>query len=118
LCSSCAGIAGLLFQNKDSKNSINEWTPGAVRSRFRRAEKELGFRIQQKALRHYWGTQYLKSGGQAAQGAALMGHSDTRMILNHYSGIEDEHAHLIEAARVKAIPFERKANLLQLADDV
>jgi integrase len=100
--------SGLPFQNKDSKNSTNEWTTAAVRSRFRRAEQDLGFRIQQKALRHYWGTQFLKSGGQAAQGAAFMGHSDTRMILGHYQCVGQDQEHLIaEANRVKAIRFEQ-----------
>lgn len=103
---------GLLFQNPQSKQSDNGWTPAAVRSRFIRAEKSLGFKIQQKGLRHLFATEYLKKSQSVAGGMALLGHTSPKMIMVNYNKIlQDKHHILEEANRVKAVrPARTKAS--------
>jgi len=90
---------GLLFQNPRARSESGAWDSDSIRSRFRRAEKKLGFRIQQKNLRHMWATKYLKKGGNAAAGAALMGHANARMILLNYSHVQQDLDYLKQEAQ-------------------
>ena len=100
---------GLLFQNPQSRQSNNAWTPAAVRSRFRRAEETLGFRIKQRGLRHYFATEFLTAGGSLISGSILMGHSSTKMIDRNYQDVIKNRQHLLDQANiVRAIKLTKK----------
>jgi site-specific recombinase XerD len=101
---------GLLFQNPNGRRGDRAWTPAAVRSRFRRAEEELGFRIEHRSLRRYWATEFLKRTNDVASGAALMGHSSPRMLLEVYQKIAKDTDHLRQQANKVELakPAKRK----------
>jgi integrase len=102
---------GLLFQNPNALRSDNGWHPNAVGSRFARAEKTLGFRIQQKGLRHLFATRYLKSSQSVAGGMALLGHTTPKMIMVNYNKILQDKEHLLdEVNRVTVIRPKAKKN--------
>lgn len=93
----------LLFQNPAGRTEDKAWTTTGVRSRFRRAEDELGFRIKQRNLRHYWGTEYAKETKDVAGGAALMGHKNPVMFLKNYQHVLDDDDYLNkQAGKMKA----------------
>jgi integrase len=76
---------GPLFRNADG----NPWTSNAVRCRFRRRRAKLG-KVQAYGLRHLFGTDALtRQGLPPAIVAELMGHSDLKMLSDHYGHVDE-----------------------------
>lgn len=86
---------GVLFLNTDGK----PWDRNAVRCRFRRLRAKLGLKgIVCYSLRHAYLTDGLEAGVPIAQMAELAGHSDTKMISDVYSHLQERRQHMREQA--------------------
>ena len=100
---------GLLFQNPQALNRDNRWEPNAIKMRFTRAKKKLGFYFTQRSIRKYWATEFVKNGGNIAAGAKLMGHTSTDMLLNVYQDVGKDEKFLVEQANlVKPVKLQVK----------
>lgn len=86
---------GPLFRNADGK----PWTRNAVRCRFRRRRATLG-PLQAYGFRHLYGTDALvRQNVPVAVVAELMGHSDLKMLSQHYGHVDERRTALRNAAR-------------------
>lgn len=94
----CARLAesrkvGPLFRNSDG----NPWNNNSVRSRFRRRREKFG-PVQAYGIRHLFGTDALTTKRlPPAVVAALMGHSDLKMLLDHYGHVDERNDLLRDA---------------------
>jgi integrase len=88
--------AGCLFLNSKG----NPWNRNAVRCRFRKKGRVASFgKIKAYGLRHLYGTDALtKQGVPVAVVAELMGHSDLKMLSEHYGHLDERTAALRGAA--------------------
>jgi integrase len=82
---------GPIFRNSEG----NPWTSNAVRCRFLRRRDTFG-PIQAYGLRHLFGTDALTRHTPGVV-AALMGHSDLKMLVEHYGHV-DERSEMLRAA--------------------
>lgn len=91
---------GPLFRNSDGQ----PWTLNAIRCRMRR----LPVKAMAYGFRHTWITQALIKGVAPAAVAELAGHSDLKMISNHYSHVAENQRMLRKAAEdaAKALDSE------------
>ncbi len=90
---------GQLLLNTDG----NPWTTNAVRCRFRRLRGRLGMKgIVCYSLRHAYLSDALEAGVPIAQVAELAGHSDTKMITEVYSHLQERTEHMRKAAEKAA----------------
>jgi integrase len=86
---------GILFLNTDG----NPWDRNAVRCRFRRLRAKLGLKgVVCYSFRHAFITDGLEAGVGIAQMAELAGHSDTKMINEVYSHLQERREHMREQA--------------------
>ena len=76
------------------------FTRNAVRCRFRRLREKLPHLagVVAYSYRHTYATDALERGVGIAQVAELMGHTDTEMLMRHYSKLSQRVQHLREAA--------------------
>jgi integrase len=76
------------------------WNRFITKNRFHRLRAKLGFGGEATAysLRHQYITDGLEAGVPIATMAQMVGHEGTRMIDQHYSHLEERHAHLHDAA--------------------
>jgi integrase len=89
--------AGPLFVNSRGR----PWSRNAVRCRFRRLRRKLGLApgVVAYAYRHTFATTGLERGVPLATMAELLGHTSTTMVSEHYGHLDQQAAHLREAAR-------------------
>jgi integrase len=82
------------------------YTGNAIRCRFRRLRKKLPHLkgVIAYTFRHSYITDALERGVSVASVAELAGHTDLRMIQDHYGHLSEKKAHLQEAAR-KAVGY-------------
>lgn len=73
--------SGPIFLNKIDR----PWTKDAMKCRFSRLQKKLGFPMCAYAIRHAYATEGLKKGIDSLILAQIMGHSDTSMLSRHYA---------------------------------
>ncbi len=86
---------GSLLLNTDG----NPWNRNAVRCRFRRLRAKLNIKgVVAYSLRHAYVTDGLEAGVGIAQMAELAGHSDTKMISEVYSHLQERREHMREQA--------------------
>ncbi len=78
------------------------FSKNAIRCRFRRLRKKLPHLkgVVAYAYRHSYASEALERGVGVAQVAELLGHTDTRMVMHHYSHLNQKVAHMREAARL------------------
>lgn len=76
------------------------WTPNAIRCRMRRLRKDLGLPrgVVAYAYRHTYTTTAIVNGTDLATVAELLGHSDLKMISQHYGHLDKKKEHLRQAA--------------------
>lgn len=88
--------AGPLFRNSKGK----PWSANAVRCRMRRLREKLSLPAGTVAYsyRHTYATDGLIQGVPIADMAELLGHSDTKMISDHYSHLNQRIDHMRNAA--------------------
>ncbi len=88
--------AGPLFINSRGE----PWSRNAIRQRMMRLRKKLGLPAGTNAYayRHGFTTRALLNGTDIATVAELLGHSDVRMVSDHYGHLDKQHAHLRAAA--------------------
>lgn len=88
---------GPLFLNTHGQ----PWTRNAIRCRFRRIRLKLGLGNDVVAYlyRHAFVTDALTNGVPIASVAELVGHTDTKMISEHYSKLHERREHLREMAQ-------------------
>lgn len=86
---------GPVFRNTKGR----PWTKDSVRNTFKRLKDSLGIegRVYAHGLRHLFATDALDHGVPIATVAQLMGHSDTKMISQVYSHLDERHKHLSDA---------------------
>lgn len=96
--------AGPLFLNSRGK----PWSRNSIRCRFRRLRKKLNLDrgVTAYAYRHSYATAGLEAGVPLATMAELLGHADATMLNEHYNHLDQKAAHLREAARRAAGPFQ------------
>lgn len=87
---------GPLFLNSLGK----PWTRNAIRCRMRRLRESLDLPEGTVAYsyRHTWTTNAMVNGVGVATVAELLGHTDLRMISQHYGHLEQQPEHLLKAA--------------------
>jgi integrase len=87
---------GPLFRNSRGK----PWTRNAVRIRFRNLRKKHPTLkgVIAYAYRHSFTTNALENGVGVAQVAELLGHTDTQMVMRHYSHLNQRVTHMREQA--------------------
>lgn len=86
---------GPIFRNKHGR----PWTASAWKNRFWQLEEKIGRKIKLTELRKTWITAKILAGTDSHVVAKLSGHASTRMIDEHYSGVGDDHAFLLEQAK-------------------
>jgi len=76
------------------------WTANAVRCRMRRLREKLNLPAGTVAYsyRHAFATDGLTNGVPIAEMAELLGHSDTKMLAEHYAHLDQRVTHMREAA--------------------
>lgn len=88
---------GALFRNEDG----NGWTVDAVDNRFQRCAKRIGLKVCAYDFRHAFATRMLKVHDPITV-AALMGHKNARMLMEHYEELTHDDEHLAKAVRPPA----------------
>jgi integrase len=88
--------AGPLFRNSLG----GPWTPNAIQCRVRNLRNKLKLppTTVAYAFRHTWATTAIANGTDLAAVAELLGHSDLKMLAQHYSHIGQKKDHLRRAA--------------------
>jgi integrase len=81
---------GVLFRNEDRK----PWHRNAVSCRFQRLKEKLGEKYALYDLRHGFATRMLTGGADTLTVAAIMGHTDGKMLAQHYAHL-DRHAEFL-----------------------
>ncbi|MEZ5943254.1 MAG: tyrosine-type recombinase/integrase [Planctomycetaceae bacterium] len=87
---------GPLFRNSQGE----PWTINAIRCRMRRLREKLGLPVGTVAYayRHTYATNGLTGGISIAEMAELLGHSDTKMLSEHYGHLSQKTQHMREIA--------------------
>jgi integrase len=89
--------SGVLFRNSKG----DPWNRNSVRCRFRRLREKLNLSgITAYTYRHSFATDGLEKGATLAGIAALMGHSDLKMVSEHYNHLAERVGHLREQAEL------------------
>lgn len=94
--------SGPLFLNSRGK----PWTANAIRCRMRNLRKKLGLPAGTVAYsyRHTYATDGLERGVPIAEMAELLGHTDTRMVSEHYGHLSQKVQHMRNAAQKASGP--------------
>lgn len=84
-----------LFLNDEG----NPWTKNSVSLRFRRLREQVGLHgIVAYSYRHSFATDALLAGASIATVAAMLGHTDAKMVSQVYGHLDQHTAHLVQAA--------------------
>lgn len=81
---------GSLFRNQDG----NPWSNAAIVGRFERLSEKVGFHVTAYSFRHTFATNALERGVDPITLAALLGHSDLKMIQRCYAHLQRRASHL------------------------
>ena len=96
-------LTRILAANRDGKLFLNDrgspWTKDSVSLRLRRLREKLGIKgVVAYSYRHTFATDAMLSGAPIATVAAMLGHTDTKMVSQVYGHLDQHTWHLIQAA--------------------
>lgn len=97
-------LTRILMANRSGNLFLNHkgapWKKDTVCQRMRRLAKVAGCRVIAYSYRHSFATNALLAGNSLATVAALLGHTDTRMVGKVYGHLDKHREHLLEAAKI------------------
>jgi site-specific recombinase XerD len=100
-------LTKILSERRDNHLFLNDrgkpWTKDSVALRMRRLRDKLGLAgVVAYSYRHSFATDALLSGTPIATVAAMLGHSDTKMVAQVYGHLDQHAWHLVQAAQTTA----------------